>query len=358
MPSLLWNSFTLGDIHLDHRLAMAPMTRGRATSKGVPTPINATYYAQRASMALIISEGTQPSADGQGYPLTPGIYSPEQIAGWRLITDAVHNAGGRIIIQLMHVGRISHPLNTLHGRQPVAPSGVKAAGTIFTSVGALSFPQPRALSLDDITQTVRDHRRAAAAAITAGADGVEIHAANGYLAHQFLSSNVNQRTDEYGGTIENRIRFAVEVASEVADEIGAQRTGIVISPGNPFNDIVEEDIDDIYPALVRALSPIGLAYLNVVSTGNENLVQGIRREWPTAFLLNRSGADIDTRIKDLDSGLADVITVGTQALANPDLVARIRGGNSLNEADRATFYGGGERGYTDYPTLETVAQNV
>ena len=147
MPSLLWNSFTLGDIHLDHRLAMAPMTRGRATSKGVPTPINATYYAQRASMALIISEGTQPSADGQGYPLTPGIYSPEQIAGWRLITDAVHNAGGRIIIQLMHVGRISHPLNTLHGRQPVAPSGVKAAGTIFTSVGALSFPQPRALSL-------------------------------------------------------------------------------------------------------------------------------------------------------------------------------------------------------------------
>lgn len=216
---------------------------------------------------------------------------------------------------------------------------------------------PRALSLEEIKQAVRDHRQAAAA-MAAGAGGVEIHAANGYLAHQFFSSNVDQRTDAYGGTIENRIRFAVEVAAEVADEIGAQRTGIVISPGNPFNDIVEEDIDDIYPALVRALSPLGLAYLNVVCTGNENLVRRIRRDWPTAFLLNRSGADIDTRIKDLDRGLADVITVGTQALANPDLIARIRGGASLNEADRSTFYGGGERGYTDYPTLETVDQNV
>jgi N-ethylmaleimide reductase len=212
--------------------------------------------------------------------------------------------------------------------------------------------------LEEILPTVRDHRRATAAAISAGADGVEIHAANGYLAHQFLSSNVNQRTDEYGGTTENRIRFAVEVASQVANAIGAQRTGIVISPANPFNDIIEEDVDDIYHALVQALSPLNLAYLNVVSTGNENLVRRIRREWPTAFLLSPSGADIDSRIKDLDSGLADAITVGTQALANPDLVARSRGGASLNGADRATFYVGGERGYTDYPTLETVAQNV
>lgn len=357
MTTVLWNSFTIGDIRLDHRLAMAPMTRGRSTPKGVPTQMNATYYAQRASMALIISEGTQPSADGQGYPLTPGIYSPQQIAGWRLVTDAVHEAGGRIIIQLMHVGRISHPLNTPHGRQPVAPSAAKAVGTMFTSVAPLSFPEPRALSREEIAQTVRDHRRAAAAAIAAGADGVEIHAANGYLVHQFLSSNVNQRTDEYGGSIENRIRFAVEVASGVAEEIGAQRTGIVISPGNPFNDIVEEDVDELYGALVRALSPLGLAYLNVVHCGDENLVRAIRSDWPTALLLNRRGADIEARVKDLDDGLADVITVGTQTLANPDLVARLRVGAPLNEVDQTTFYGGGERGYVDYPTLDSVAQS-
>jgi N-ethylmaleimide reductase len=334
---------------------MAPMTRGRATSKGVPTSLNATYYAQRASLALIITEGTQPSADGQGYPLTPGIYSEAQIAGWRLVTDAVHDAGGRIFIQLMHVGRIAHPLNTPHGRQPVAPSAVRAVGTIFTSVGPLPFPVPRALSTEEITTTIGDHRHAAAAAISAGADGVEIHAANGYLAHQFLSSNVNRRTDEYGGSIDNRIRFAVELARAVADEIGAHRTGLVISPGNTFNDIVEDDVEDVYPALVRELSPLGLAYLNVVHTGDESLVRSLRRHWPTALLVNRSGADIDTRIKDLDSGLADVITVGAHALANPDLVARLKVGASLNEADKSTFYGGGERGYTDYPTLDVVS---
>ena len=357
MTTILWNPFTLGDIRLDHRLAMAPMTRGRSTRKGVPTPMNATYYAQRASMAVIISEGTQPSADGQGYPLTPGIYSPEQIAGWRLVTDAVHEAGGRIIIQLMHVGRISHPLNTPHGRQPVAPSKVKAAGTMFTSVGALPFPIPRSLSLEDITQTVRDHRQAAAAAIAAGADGVEIHAANGYLVHQFLSSNVNQRTDEYGGSIDNRIRFAVDVVSGVAEEIGAQRTGIIISPGNPFNDIVEENVGELYTALVRALSPLGLAYLNLVHGGDENLIHAIRGDWPGALLLNRRGADIETRVRDLDDDLADIITVGTQTLANPDLVTRLKVGAPLNEADQATFYGGDERGYIDYPTLDSVPQN-
>jgi N-ethylmaleimide reductase len=309
-------------------------------------------------MSLIITEGTQPNADGQGYPLTPGIYNAAHIAGWRLVTDAVHDAGGRIFIQLMHVGRISHPLNTPHGRQPVSPSAVRAGGTIFTSVGALPFPTPRALSSDEIAQTIRDHRLAAAAAIEAGADGVEIHAANGYLAHQFLSSNVNRRTDAYGGSVENRIRFAVEVANAVADEIGAHRTGVVISPGNAFNDIVENDVEDVYPALVRELSKLHLAFLNVVHTGNEPLVRSLRHDWPTAFLLNRSGAEIDTRIRDLDSGLADVITVGAHALANPDLVTRLKVGAPLNEADKSTFYGGGERGYTDYPTLDVVSQSA
>jgi N-ethylmaleimide reductase len=314
--------------------------------------MNATYYAQRASMAVIITEGTQPSEDGQGYPLTPGIHTPAQIAGWQQVTDAVHAAGGSIIIQLMHVGRISHPLNTPHGRQPVAPSAVKALGTMYTSVGALSFPTPRALSLDEITQTIEDHRRAAAAAIAAGADGVEIHAANGYLTHQFLSSNVNRRSDQYGGSVENRIRFVIELARAVAAEIGAARTGIVISPGNPFNDIVEDDVDVLYPALVRALAPLGLAYLNVTHGGDESLVRQIRHDWPSALLLNRSGADIERRVEDLNSGLADVITVGKQALANPDLVARLKLGATLNEAHSSTFYGGGERGYIDYPTLE------
>jgi N-ethylmaleimide reductase len=354
MTSTLWQPIDLGAIHLDHRLAMAPMTRARSTPKGVPTELNATYYAQRASMAVIISEGTQPSADGQGYPLTPGIYSAAQIAGWRLVSDAVHVAGGKIIIQLMHTGRIGHPLNTLHGRQPVAPSRVKPAGQMFTSVGTFEMPPPRSLTEDEIAGTVRDFRHAAAAALEAGADGVEIHAANGYLIHQFLSNNANQRTDGYGGSIENRIRFAFEVAAGVAEEIGGERTGIIISPGNPLNDILEEDVDDLYSVLLRALSPLGLAYLNVVHGGNEDLIDAIRRDWESPLLLNRRGADLETRIHDVESGLADVITVGTQTLANPDLVERIKNGSPLNEPDRTTFYGGDERGYIDYPTMEEI----
>ena len=354
MTSTLWQPIDLGAIHLDHRLAMAPMTRARSTPKGVPTELNATYYAQRASMAVIISEGTQPSADGQGYPLTPGIYSAAQIAGWRLVSDAVHVAGGKIIIQLMHTGRIGHPLNTLHGRQPVAPSRVKPAGQMFTSVGTFEMPPPRSLTEDEIAGTVRDFRHAAAAALEAGADGVEIHAANGYLIHQFLSNNANQRTDGYGGSIENRIRFAFEVAAGVAEEIGGERTGVIISPGNPLNDILEEDVDDLYSVLLRALSPLGLAYLNVVHGGNEDLIDAIRRDWESPLLLNRRGADLETRIHDVESGLADVITVGTQTLANPDLVERIKNGSPLNEPDRTTFYGGDERGYIDYPTMEEI----
>ncbi|MGD0853818.1 MAG: alkene reductase [Acidimicrobiales bacterium] len=354
MTSTLWQPIDLGAIHLEHRLAMAPMTRARSTAQGVPTEMNATYYAQRASMAVIISEGTQPSEDGQGYPLTPGIYSAAQIAGWRVVTDAVHDAGGKMIIQLMHTGRIGHPLNTQHGRQPVAPSRVKPAGQMFTSVGTFEMPPPRALSDDEVANTVQDFRLAAASAMDAGADGVEIHAANGYLIHQFLSSNANVRTDHYGGPVENRIRFALEVASAVAAEIGGEHTGVIISPENPLNDIVEENVDELYGALVRSLPSLGLAYLNVVHGGNEELIQSIRRDWPSALLLNRRGADLETRINDVESGLADVITVGTQTLANPDLVERVKLGAPLNDADRATFYGGGERGYIDYPLMERV----
>ena len=350
----LWDPITIGEVHLEHRLAMAPMTRSRSTPEGVPTDLNAEYYAQRASIGLIITEGTQPSDDGQGYLLTPGIYTDEQIAGWRGVTDAVHEAGGRIFVQLMHTGRISHPSNTPHGRRPVGPSAVRPEGEMFTASGLQEMPEPRALSEEEIADTVGDFRRAAAAAIAAGADGVEIHGANGYIVQQFLSSNANQRTDRYGGPIENRIRFAVEVASAVAEEIGPGRTGVRISPGNPFNDIVEDDVHELYMALVDALAPLDLAYLHVFHGGDEDLLRSVRRGWPGVLLLNRGGADIETRARDIEAGVADVVTVGTMALANPDLVARVKNGAPFNEPDPATMYGGGERGYTDYPTLPTT----
>ncbi|MBP2334979.1 N-ethylmaleimide reductase [Saccharothrix coeruleofusca] len=351
MDEQLWTPVKVGDISLEHRLAMAPMTRDRATPEGVPTELNALYYAQRASMGLLITEGTQPSADGQGYLLTPGIHTEEQVAGWRRVTDAVHHAGGHVVIQLMHAGRIAHPANTPHGRQPVAPSAVRPAGVMFTFQGAQEMPEPRELSTDEVSATVEDFRAAAAKAIEAGADGVEIHGANGYLVHQFLASNTNRRTDRYGGSIANRIRFAVEVVEAVADEIGANRTGIRLSPGNPYNDIAEDDTRELYSALVRALAPVNPAYLHVVHGDDAELVRELRELWPTAFLLNRPGADIDTRVRDISSGLADVVTVGVQALANPDLVERLRTGAPLNAPDPASFYGGDEHGYTDYPFL-------
>jgi N-ethylmaleimide reductase len=347
----LWSPVDVGAIRLPHRLAMAPMTRDRSTRKGVPTELNAEYYAQRASTALIITEGTQPSEDGQGYLLTPGIYSDEQVAGWRRVTDAVHAAGGRIVIQLMHAGRVAHPANTPHGRQPVAPSAVAPKGQIFTAEGMKDMPEPRALSTEEVQRTVADFAAAAAAAIRAGADGVEIHAANGYLLHQFLSSNANQREDRYGGSIENRIRLVVEVAAAVAAEIGPERTGLQISPGNGFNDIDEADTAALYRALVTALAPLGLAYLNIAHQGDEELLAALRRLWPGTLVLNRAGADIGRRVQDIADGIADVITVGRPVLANPDLVERVRAGAPLNEADPATFYGGAEHGYTDYPAL-------
>lgn len=350
MLNTLWTPTTVGGTSLPHRLVMAPMTRDRSTPEGVPTELNAEYYAQRASNALIITEGTQPSPDGQGYLLTPGIHNDEQVAGWRQVTDAVHAANGRIFIQLMHVGRISHPANTPHGRQPVAPSAIRPAGVMFTASGPQEMPTPRPLTTEEVAASVEDFRRAAAASIAAGADGVEIHAANGYLVHQFLSDNTNQRTDHYGGSIDNRIRFAVEVATAVANEIGAERTGLRISPGNPYNDITESDTAELYPALLRAVSPLGLAYLHVLHAGDDALLDALRELWPSTLILNRSGTDLPTRVKDIENGTAELISVGALALANPDLVARLRSDAPLNTPDPATFYGGGAVGYTDYPT--------
>jgi N-ethylmaleimide reductase len=340
---------------LKNRLAMAPMTRDRSTPEGVPTEVNATYYGQRASFGLIVTEGTQPSEDGQGYLLTPGIYTQPQIAGWKLVTDRVHAEGGRIYIQLMHVGRIAHPANTPHGRQPVGPSAIRPAGKISTMQGPQDMPEPRELSIDEIDETIRDFRHAAACAIAAGADGVEIHGANGYLIHQFLSENANRRSDKYGASIANRVRFALEVAVAVADEIGAARTAVHISPGNAFNDIAEGDTSALYASLIAQLAPLDLAFLSTVHAGDDELLRRIRRTWPTSLLVNRQDRPRADIAIDVESGSADMASVGKFALANPDLVARLKSGATLNEPDPSTFYAGGERGYTDYPALTPFA---
>lgn len=348
----LWTSASLGHLSLPNRLVMAPMTRSRATYSGSPTDLNATYYAQRASAGLIISEGTQPSDDGQGYTLTPGIYTDEHVAGWRRVTDKVHAAGGRIFIQLMHVGRASHPDNTPHHRQSVAPSAIAAHAKMFTMKGMQDMPEPRALDAKGIADAIREFRHAARSAINAGADGVELHGANGYLIHQFLSENANCRTDAYGGTIANRIRFAIEVAAGVADAIGADRTGIRLSPGGTFNDISEGDTTALYQALIPELARLKLAYVHIINNSNDDLITWARPRWPTAVMVNQPGLVRGDLAKAIDAGVADFVSVGALVLANPDLVARLRTNAPLNAPDPTKFFGGDAHGYTDYPSLD------
>lgn len=351
MESTIWTPVEVGRIKLGHRLAMAPMTRSRAGVGGVPTELNAEYYAQRAELGLLISEGTQPSHEGQGYLATPGIHTPEQSRGWRLVSDAVHQAGGHLYIQLMHAGRIGHPDNNPLGLHPVGPSAVRAQFTIHTPTGIQEMIVPNALSSSDIARTVDDFRYASRLAIESGGDGVELHGANGYLIHQFLAENSNHRLDEFGGSIANRTRFAVQVAEAVADEIGPERTGMRISPGNPFNDIDEGDTHTLYQHLVPKLADIGLAYLHVMHFGDDELLQWIRSVWPTTLIVNRVGRPIEELGRDVEIGLADIASIGSYALSNPDFVTRLQAGGPLNEPDVATFYGGGPVGYTDYPTL-------
>src|SRR5690606_21752233 len=256
----IWDETRVGQITLPHRLAMAPMTRNRAQPDGTPGPLAAEYYAQRASLGLLISEAAQPSDDGQGYLLTPGIYTDRHVAGWRRVTDAVHRAGGRLFIQLMHVGRVSHPDNTPHHRQALAPSPVATGEKIFTARGPMEAPVPRELSIEEIRATIEDFAHAAVRAIEAGADGVEIHGANGYLPQQFLSKNANLRTDAYGGTIENRARFAIETAADVAETIDPDRPGIRLTPGSTFNDLEEgEECEPLYRHNVGGLAKLDLA---------------------------------------------------------------------------------------------------
>ncbi|MEK4510925.1 alkene reductase [Paenibacillus anaericanus] len=352
----LWSRTKIGNMELPHRLAMAPMTRSRAEKDGTPGELSSLYYAQRVSMGLIISEGTQPSDDGQGYLNSPGIYTEKQIEGWKKVTDAVHEADGFMYIQLMHVGRISHPDNTPHHRQAVAPSAIAPGVEMFTAKGMQEIPVPRELSEEDIRNTIADFRKAAAAAIKAGADGVEIHGANGYLINQFIGENSNKRIDKYGGSVENRARFAIEVTKAVVEEIGAERTGFRISPGTPLGGINEgEQGPEVYLHLVKELAKFNLAYLHVMHLGNETLLRKIRSIWTNPLLVNRAGRALDDISIDIDNGTADVVPVGIWSLANPDLVERLKKGFPLNEVDPKTLYAGnGSLGYTDYPKMEEL----
>jgi len=352
----LWDPIQVGAMTLPHRMAMAPMTRSRAKPNGVPGDLAAEYYAQRASLGLLITEGVQPSEDGQGYLTTPGIHTEAQAAVWRRVTAAVHARGGRVFMQLMHVGRMSHPDNTPHHRQPVGPSVVAPGQQMFTAAGLQDIPVPRALSIQEIADTVADFRRAARMAVEAGADGVEIHGANGYLLQQFFAPNANHRDDAYGGAIENRIRFAVEVVNAVADEIGPERTAIRLSPGVSLGGLEEgPEGPSLYRRLVEALAPLHLAYLHLMHAGDEDLLTDIRQTWPTTLMVLRLGRTLETLDQDLRSGAADMVSIGRWALANPDFVERLRQGAPLNDPDPSTFYGGGATGYTDYPGLLRAA---
>lgn len=353
--SRLFEPVSVGKLTLPNRLVMSPMTRNRATPEGHATSLMAEYYSQRASAGLIISEGIQPSVVGKGYVDTPGLHDEDQAESWRQVTDAVHDAGGRIIAQLMHTGRIGHPAFYPDGLHPVAPSPVRADQQTFTGTEMLDLVEPRELTVTEIGETLADFANAARNAIAAGFDGVEIHGANGYLPHQFLSTNTNLRTDEYGGSVAARIRFALEVTQAVADAIGPERTGLRISPANSYNGIAETETLETYSALVSQLPDI--AYLHIMEAGDRSLTTQLRALWDGVLILNPHPtptsfpATTDAAAAAVEEGVADAVSLGQAFLANPDLPERIHVGGPLNDADPETFYGGDHRGYTDYPTL-------
>ncbi|MFE6360865.1 alkene reductase [Streptomyces sp. NPDC057806] len=343
----------LGRLPLANRLVMAPMTRNRAAADGTPTDLMAEYYAQRAGAGLIIAEAATPNAIGRTYPDIAAIHTPEHVAGWRRVTDAVREAGGRMFLQIQHGGRIGHPATS--GHTPLAPSPVPLPDTIFTPDGHRPAVVPKEMTADDIRATVADFAAAARRAVEAGFEGVEVHSANGYLLHQFLAANTNRRTDAYG---EDRTRFTVEVVEAVAAAIGPERVGVRLSPGLTVNGIEEGDTERLYPALVAALRPLGLAYLHLVHADpGAPLFRRIRASWPGTLIANPVLTELTTEAVDsaahrlLDAG-ADLVALGRPFLANPDLVTRLRLGAPLNEIrDRYLMYVGGATGYTDYPAL-------
>ncbi|MFD3329750.1 alkene reductase [Streptomyces sp. NPDC058701] len=338
---------------LPNRIALAPMTRSRAGEGGIATGLVAEYYTQRASAGLVITEGIQPSVVGQGYPFTPGLHSAEQVAAWRGVTDSVHAAGGRIFAQLMHAGRIGHPSLLPDGLVPVAPSAIAPEGQLFTAEGMQDFVTPHELTGAEVRATIADFADAARNAVEAGFDGVELHGANGYLIHQFLAPGSNRRTDEWGGTVENRIRFAVETVKAVAAAIGAERTGLRVSPGNPFNSISEPDPQPAYEALVQEIDGLGLAYLHVMEHGPDarETTLALRKQFSGPLVLNPAteGPTDHRALALVEDGTADLVAFGALFLANPDLPDRLRTEGPYNTPDPATFFGGDARGYTDYP---------
>jgi N-ethylmaleimide reductase len=336
---------------------MAPLTRNRAVAGMVPSPLAVEYYGQRASAGLLITEASQISQQGQGYQDTPGIYSKEQVAGWRKVTERVHGRGGRIFIQIWHVGRISHTTLQPNGGAPVGPSAIRAKGKTFVGGTFSDISEPRALALEEIPGIVDDFRRATVNAIEAGFDGVEIHGANGYLLDQFAKDGANKRTDAYGGSIENRARLMLEVTKAVASEAGPERTGIRISPVTPSNDISDSDPQPLFEHIVDHLNALKLVYIHVIegATGGPRDVapfdyRSLRKRFNGAYIAN-NGYDFALANKVLAANEADLIAFGKLFIANPDLVERLKRGAPLNAPDKATFYGGDAKGYTDYPTL-------
>ncbi|GBD49791.1 alkene reductase [Methylopila sp. Yamaguchi] len=353
----LFEPFKLGELTLANRVVMAPLTRNRAGNGFVPGDLAAEYYAQRASAGLIVSEATQISQQGQGYQDTPGIYSQAQIDGWRKVTDAVHGKGGRIFLQLWHVGRVSHVDLQENGAAPVAPSAIRAETQTFVNNGFADVSEPRALELNEIPGIVNDFRKAAANAVSAGFDGVEIHGANGYLLDQFAKDGSNVRTDAYGGSVENRSRLMLEVAAAVAEEIGAGRTGVRISPVSPFNGVSSSDPQAQFDHIVDGLDALGVAYIHVVegATGGPRDAApfdfgSLRKRFRNAYIAN-NGYDLELATRSLGEGKADLFAFGRPFIANPDLVDRLKTNAPLAHLNPATLYGGGAAGYTDYPAI-------
>lgn len=359
IESDLFRPVQLGCYRLANRIVMAPLTRSRAGDDGVPQPLMAAYYAQRASAGLIIAEGTNVSAQGRGYARTPGLFTDEQMVGWRPVTFAVHERGGRIFPQLWHVGRVSHPVLQPDGALPIAPSAIRPEATAYTNGGFEPCVTPRALETNEIPAIVEQYRRAAHNALLARFDGVEIHAANGYLLEQFLRDSTNKRNDAYGGSLENRARLLLEVVEEVVRECGSERVGIRLSPLNCGNGTpLDSDPAATYGYVVDRLNKMGLAYIHViegVTQGSREVpggfdLQDLRRRFSGTYIAN-NGYDLELALQARRNHLADLISFGRLFIANPDLVERLRVGAQLNIPDRKTFFGGGAAGYTDYPTL-------
>ncbi|WP_315706797.1 MULTISPECIES: alkene reductase [unclassified Bradyrhizobium] len=356
--SKLFEPFKLGPITLANRVVMAPLTRNRAVEGMVPSPLAAEYYGQRASAGLLITEASQISQQGQGYQDTPGIYSKAQVEGWRKVTDRVHADGGRIFIQLWHVGRISHVSLQPNGGAPVAPSAIQAKTKTFVGGAFTDVSAPRALELSEIPGIIESYKQAALNAIEAGFDGVEIHGANGYLLDQFAKDGANKRTDAYGGSIENRARLMLEVSKVVSDAIGADKTGIRISPVTPANDVSDSNPQPLFDYIVDQLNALNLVYIHVIegATGGPRDIApfdyaSLRKRFKGAYMAN-NGYDLALANKVLDANAADLIAFGKLFISNPDLVERLKAGAPLNEFDKSTFYGGGAKGYIDYPTLK------